>query len=70
MRLKYFENQIVCAKCGEVLFREDVETYNACPYCDSKFPENGELDDFFYFYPSYNWNVAGGGRHTYQATDF
>jgi len=37
---------IVCPRCGESLTPEDLEAFNACPYCNYIFPKTRELEDF------------------------
>ena len=37
---------ISCPRCQERLTPADVEDFFSCPYCDYRFEDNGELDDF------------------------
>ena len=37
---------LVCPNCLEVLLREDIEGFGACPYCDYRFELNSALEDF------------------------
>ncbi len=37
---------LVCPKCGEHLKQLDVEGFSCCPFCDHKFEQNTELEDF------------------------
>jgi len=40
------EKMLVCPKCLELLRRDDIEHFAACPYCNSALEIDGELEDF------------------------
>lgn len=35
-----------CPKCGEQILPADVEMFPVCPYCECRFPNGQELEDF------------------------
>jgi len=37
---------LVCPGCYETLFRDDIEHFGRCPYCDFEFELDGEIEDF------------------------
>jgi len=37
---------LVCPTCFELLTRDDIEEFGACPYCDHSFAMNSEIEDF------------------------
>lgn len=45
-RIKLSPNHLICPKCLEVLSRDDIEGYGACPYCDHAFELDPDLEDF------------------------
>lgn len=45
-QIKITSTYIVCPKCLEVLSRDDIEGFGACPYCDHAFELNADLEDF------------------------
>ncbi len=40
------EKLLICPKCFEVLMRDDIEHFSHCPFCDSVFEMNNELEDY------------------------
>ena len=40
------DKMLICPKCFEMLFRDDIEHFSKCPYCDSRIEMNEELEDF------------------------
>ncbi|MDT8391651.1 MAG: hypothetical protein RRC34_14215 [Lentisphaeria bacterium] len=44
--IKITPTHIVCPGCLEVLSRDDIEGFGACPYCDHVFELNADLEDF------------------------
>ncbi len=37
---------LICPKCMEMLFRDDIEHFSCCPYCNAKIEVDQELEDF------------------------
>ena len=37
---------LVCPNCNEYLMYADIEIFRACPFCNSKLQQTGELEDF------------------------
>ena len=35
-----------CPRCGEAISPADVEMFPRCPYCDFRFPDGAQLEDF------------------------
>jgi len=37
---------LICPNCFEMLFRDDIEHFSSCPYCNARIEVNDELEDF------------------------
>ena len=37
---------LVCPKCYETLFRDDIEYFEKCPYCNQKIEFDVEVEDY------------------------
>lgn len=44
--LQQRDDRLICPSCGELLSRQDVESFAKCPYCDHHFILSGEMEDF------------------------
>ena len=40
------DRTLICPKCGETLYRADIEHFTTCPYCSSPLDMTNELEDF------------------------
>ena len=40
------DKMLICPKCFEMLFRDDIEHFSSCPYCNAKIEVDQELEDF------------------------
>lgn len=52
---------MLCPSCTEMLTREDVEDFGACPYCNHKFEFNDALEDFLLQPVVEQWLAYQGG---------
>ena len=41
-----FDKLLICPECLETLFRDDIEHFAKCPYCDMEIDIVGEVEDF------------------------
>ena len=53
--LREKDGRLICPDCGELLCRQDVESYVRCPYCDHRFQLDGEMEDFLLKPVVENW---------------
>jgi hypothetical protein len=37
---------LICPNCDEYLMYADIEIFRACPFCNKKLQQTGELEDF------------------------
>ncbi|MFO7821467.1 MAG: hypothetical protein R6V56_05380 [Lentisphaeria bacterium] len=45
-KLKTVTDFVLCPGCREMLTRDDLEEFGACPYCNHKFEFDDALEDF------------------------
>ncbi len=59
------DKMLICPKCLEMLFRDDIEHFSSCPYCNSKIEVTDELEDFLLKPFVDNW-ISAQNRAGYE----
>ncbi len=42
----YNDKLLLCPKCFEIIFRDDIEHFATCPYCDHHLEMDSELENY------------------------
>ncbi|HCE46860.1 MAG TPA: hypothetical protein DET40_25210 [Lentisphaeria bacterium] len=56
---------MICPKCLEMLFRDDIEHFSSCPYCNAHIEISQEVEDFLLKPFIDNW-VANQSRSNFD----
>lgn len=45
-QLSHTDKFLLCPECFEILFRDDIEHFGRCPYCNAPLEMDSELEDY------------------------